>query len=57
MSNVVVEQDFAGNSRPSKRRSVEKIDPVVAAVVAISASLHDEKMAASPYEKRGLIWL
>ena len=31
--------------------------PVVAMVVAISASLHDEKMAASPYEKRGLIWL
>jgi phage terminase large subunit-like protein len=57
MSHTVVEQDFAGNSRPSKRRSVEKIDPVVASVVAISASLHDEKMAASPYEKRGLIWL
>ena len=57
MSNVVVEQDFAGNARPSKRKSVEKIDPVVAAVVAISASLHDEKVTASPYEKRGLIWL
>lgn len=57
MSNVTVEQDFAGNSRPSKRRSVERIDPVVASIVAISASLHDEKMAASPYEKRGVIWL
>ena len=57
MSNCVVEQDHAGNARPSKRRSHEKIDPVVAAVVALGASLHDEKIAASVYEKRGMIWL
>ena len=57
MSNCVVEQDFAGNSRPSKRKSVEKIDPVVAAIVALGASLHDEKVSASIYEKRGIAWL
>lgn len=57
MSNVVTEQDFSGNARPSKRRSTERIDPVVAAVVALAASLHDEKIAASIYEKRGVIWL
>lgn len=57
MSNVVTEQDFAGNARPSKRKSTERIDPVVAAVVALAASLHDEKVSASIYEKRGVIWL
>lgn len=57
MSNVVTEQDFAGNARPSKRKSTERIDPVVAAVVALAASLHDERVSASIYEKRGISWL
>jgi phage terminase large subunit-like protein len=57
MANTVVETDFAGNPRPSKRRSVERIDPLVAAIVALAASLHDEKIGASVYEKRGLTWL
>lgn len=57
MSNVVIDKDTAGNPRPSKRRSVEKIDPVTAMVIAISASVQDEKERDSIYEKRGLIWL
>jgi len=56
VSNTCTEQDFAGNSRPSKRKSSEKIDPVVAVVVALAASLHDER-STNIYEKRGIIWL
>jgi phage terminase large subunit-like protein len=57
MSNTVIERDASENPRPSKRRSVERIDPVVASIIAVAASLHDERQAASVYEERGLIWL
>lgn len=57
MSNTVVERDASDNPRPSKRRSVERIDPVVASIIAVAASLHDEAKSASVYEERGLIWL
>jgi len=57
MSNVVVDTDSAGNPRPSKKRSVERIDPVIAMTIAIAASVHDQKERDSIYEKRGLIWL
>jgi hypothetical protein len=36
---------------------VERIDPVVASIIAIAASLHDEQQQRSVYEERGLIWL
>jgi phage terminase large subunit-like protein len=57
MANCVVDRDANGNPRPSKKRSVERIDPVVAGIIAIAASLHDEKPSSSIYEERGLIWL
>jgi phage terminase large subunit-like protein len=57
MSNTVVERDASENPRPSKRRSVERIDPVVASIIAVAASLHDESRNPSVYEERGLIWL
>jgi phage terminase large subunit-like protein len=57
MSNTVLDHDASENPRPSKRKSVERIDPVVASIIAIAASLHDEKQANSIYEERGLIWL
>lgn len=57
MSNCVVDRDANGNPKPSKKRSVERIDPIVAAIIAIAASLHDEKEKQSVYEERGLIWL
>lgn len=57
MSNCVVERDANDNPRPSKRRSVERIDPVIASIIAIAASLHDEKPSPSVYNDRGIIWL
>jgi phage terminase large subunit-like protein len=35
VSNVTLEVDAAGNRKPSKRRSTERIDPAVAACMAI----------------------
>ena len=35
ISNVAIEQDAAGNRKPSKERSRERIDPAVAAIMAV----------------------
>jgi len=56
-NNVTVRQDPAGNIKPDKERSREKIDGIVAAIMAIGrASVHDE--ITSPYANgEGLFFL
>lgn len=39
MSNVVAEQDPAGNVKPAKNKSSEKIDPVVALILAVNVAM------------------
>ncbi len=52
--NVMVEQDAAGNVKPSKSRSREKIDGIVAGIMALDrAQRHGQ--AESVYEQRGLV--
>lgn len=53
-SNVAVEQDAAGNIKPSKKKSKEKIDGIVALVMAIGRTIvhNNEK---SVYETRGVL--
>src|SRR5690606_27596523 len=47
-NNVTIRQDPAGNIKPDKERSREKIDGIVAAIMAIGrASVHNA--APSPY--------
>lgn len=41
--NAAVETDAAGNIKPSKSRSTERIDGIVAAVMALGASMEGEK--------------
>jgi phage terminase large subunit-like protein len=57
MSNCVVELDASNNPRPSKRRSVEKIDPVVAGIVALAVALDSPVVEGNVYESRGIAWL
>ena len=38
ISNVALERDAAGNTKPSKERSRERIDPAVAAIMAVGIS-------------------
>ena len=55
MANVSIEQDAAGNIKPSKARSKDRIDGCVALVLAISrAMLREQK---SVYRERGLVVL
>jgi len=50
-SNVVVEQDAAGNIKPSKSKSTERIDGIVAAVMAIGVLGQDAGTSIYATEK------
>lgn len=56
ISNVVMEEDSAGNIKPSKKRSSEKIDAVVALVMALGEFMTDTQVD-SVYDDRGLLIL
>jgi phage terminase large subunit-like protein len=51
MSNVMVEQDPAGNLKPSKKKSTEKIDCVVSLINAIGVALANPEVL-SVYDSR-----
>jgi phage terminase large subunit-like protein len=51
--NVVARMDPAGNVKPDKERSREKIDGIVALIMALDLALrHPEEL--SVYEQRGI---
>ena len=55
-SNVAVETDAAGNLKPSKKRSTERIDGIVAAIMGLG------RLLVQPVEQRfqitrGIIWI
>lgn len=54
-SNVSVKTDPAGNLKPDKERSSEKIDGVVATILAIARIIVQPKPRRSVYEDRGLV--
>ena len=53
--NVVVRRDPAGNIKPDKQRSGEKIDPIVALIVAVSRALGAEPVRRSAYEDSDVV--
>ncbi len=58
MDNVFVETDAAGNIKPSKKKSAEKIDGVVALVMALDRAIRVGNVStASVYDERGLIFI
>ncbi len=54
-SNVSVETDAAGNLKPSKKKSTEKIDGIVALIMAVGRATSQPGTGTSVYEKRGLL--
>ena len=54
-SNVSVEMDAAGNMKPSKKKSPEKIDGIVSAIMALGRTMAANEPKGSVYEGRGLI--
>jgi len=57
VSNVTVEQDAAGNLKPSKAKSTERIDGVVAACMAIGRWQQAQAAQPNPYDERGLVFV
>lgn len=54
-SNVVIELDAAGNIKPNKRKSNERIDLAVAAIMAVGASMMSPAEDQSVYADRGFL--
>lgn len=55
MDNIFIRTDPAGNIKPDKEKSTEKIDGVVATVMALDRSLrHGLNQVESVYDERGL---
>lgn len=57
IDNLAVQIDAAGNVKPAKDKSADKIDGVAAAVNALERTMRTEAPADSVYEERGLIIL
>jgi len=54
--NLMVEQDSAGNVKPSKKKSREKIDGIVAGIMALDRALRNGRGdPGSVYETRGIV--
>ena len=56
-SNVSVKQDAAGNLKPDKQKSTEKIDGIVALVMALGRAIVRPESERSVYEDRGLLFI
>lgn len=53
--NVVMRRDPAGNSKPDKEKSVEKIDGIVASGMALNRCIRNGTGSGSVYDERGVI--
>jgi phage terminase large subunit-like protein len=56
-SNVVVQTDPAGNIKPNKEKCPEKIDGIVALIMAISRAQMKPDEGGSVYENSGILTL
>ena len=56
-SNVAIEQDAAGNIKPSKKKSTERIDGMVTLVMAVGRAAMTPERQASVYEQGGITFL
>lgn len=54
--NVIMRQDPAGNIKPDKERSVEKIDGIVALIMGLDRCIRSAP-ATSVYDERGILFI
>ncbi|HEK9107208.1 TPA: terminase large subunit [Streptococcus equi subsp. zooepidemicus] len=53
--NVVMRQDPAGNIKPDKEKSVEKIDGIVALIMGLDRCIRHQGEGGSVYDDRGIL--
>ena len=57
MDNIFVRTDPAGNIKPDKEKSTERIDGAVATIMALDRAIRNQGTAESVYDSRGLLFL
>jgi len=55
MDNIFIKQDPAGNIKPDKEKSTEKIDGAVATIMALDRSIRNGGVNGSVYDDRGIL--
>ena len=55
--NVVVETDAAENIKVTKAKSPEKIDGIVASIMALDRAVRNQGDTGSVYDERGILVL
>ena len=55
MDNIFIKQDPAGNIKPDKEKSTEKIDGAVATVMALDRAIRNGATGGSVYDDRGIL--
>ena len=56
-SNVSGQQDPAGNLKPAKDKSNEKIDGIVAMIMGVGRAMVHEEIHDSVYHERGILFI
>jgi len=57
MDNIFVRTDPAGNIKPDKEKSTERIDGAVATIMALDRAIRHQGSSASVYDTRGLLFI
>ena len=58
MSNVIIDEDAAGNIKLSKKKAKDKIDPIAATIMALAEYMNnDSENNDSIYNDRGLVFI
>ena len=57
MDNIFIKQDPAGNIKPDKEKSTEKIDGAVATIMALDRAIRNKREFGSIYDNRGILVL
>ena len=55
MDNIFVRTDPAGNIKPDKEKSTEKIDGAVATIMALDRAIRNGGSMGSVYDDRGIL--
>ena len=57
MDNIFIKTDPAGNIKPDKAKSTEKIDGAVATIMALDRAIRNQGSSGSVYDDRGILIL
>ncbi len=57
MDNIFIRTDPAGNIKPDKEKSTERIDGAVATIMALDRAIRNGNTCGSVYDKRGILML